>query len=206
MGEEIPMSKSLDFYFDFSSPYGYLAATRVDNLAARHGATVNWRPILLGAVFKVTNAAPLTTYPMKGDYARHDWERAARRYGVPFRMPAQFPFGTVIACRAYYHLHQTDPEGAVRFAKALYHAAFGEGRDICPVEAIGAIAEAGGFDAEDILTGIQRASVKEQLKGEVEGAIRRGVFGSPFFMVGNEGFWGNDRLDEVADWLDRGGW
>jgi 2-hydroxychromene-2-carboxylate isomerase len=121
-------------------------------------------------------------------------------------MPAQFPFGTVIACRAYYHLHQTDPEGAVRLAKALYHAAFGEGRDICPVEAIGAIAEAGGFDAEEILRGIQRASVKEQLKGEVEGAIRRGVFGSPFFMVGNEGFWGNDRLDEVADWLDRGGW
>ena len=200
------MGKSLDFYFDFSSPYGYLASTRIDSVAAAYGATVNWRPFLLGAVFKLTNATPLTTVPMKGDYSRHDWERSARLYGVPFRMPAQFPFGTVTACRAFYHVQKSDPAGAVRLAKALYHAGLGEGRDICPVEAVGAIAEAAGFDAEDILTGIQSAAVKEQLKHEVEGAIARGVFGSPFFIVDGEGFWGNDRLDEVALWLERGGW
>jgi len=200
------MSKALDFYFDFSSPYGYLASTRIDEVTARHGAVVTWRPFLLGAVFKVTGAGPLTTVPMKGDYSLHDWDRTARRYGVNFRMPAQFPFGTVTACRAFYHVQQKDPAGAVRLAKALFHAAFGEGRDICPVEAVGAVAEAAGFDAEDILTGIQSAAVKEQLKHEVEGAISRGVFGSPFFLVDGEGFWGNDRLDEVAAWLDRGGW
>jgi 2-hydroxychromene-2-carboxylate isomerase len=200
------MSKSLDFYFDFSSPYGYLASTRIEAIAASHGATVNWRPILLGAAFKLTNSAPLVNIPMKGDYTRHDWVRTARLYGVPFRLPAQFPFGTVTACRAFYHVSQTDPQGAVRLAKALFHAAFGDGRDICPVEAIGAVAEAGGFDAEDILAGIQSASVKELLKHEVEAAISRGVFGSPFFIVEGEGFWGNDRLDEVAAWLDRGGW
>ncbi|MEI9986793.1 MAG: DsbA family protein [Aliidongia sp.] len=116
----------------------------------------------------------------------------------------QFPFGTVTACRAFYHVHQTDPAGAVKLAKALFHAAFGEGRDICPVEALGAVAEANGFDAEDILTGIQGAPVKELLKREVEHAIGRGVFGSPFFMIDGEGFWGDDRVDEVAEWLDRG--
>jgi 2-hydroxychromene-2-carboxylate isomerase len=200
------MSKAVDFYFDFSSPYGYLASTRIDEIAARHGAPVTWRPFLLGAVFKLTGAGPLTSVPMKGDYSRHDWDRTARRYGVKFRMPAQFPFGTVTACRAFYHVQQTDPAGAVRLAKALFHAAFGEGRDICPVEAVGAVAEAAGFDAEDILTGIQSAAVKEQLKREVEGAIARGVFGSPFFISGGESFWGNDRLDEVAAWLERGGW
>ena len=200
------MTKTIDFYFDFSSPYGYLASTRVDALALKHGATVEWRPFLLGAVFKLTGAAPLTGIPIKGDYALHDWARAARRYGVPFHMPAQFPFGTVTACRAYYHLRQKDPAGAVKLAKALLHAAFGEGRDICPVESVGAIAEAHGFDAEDILAGIQSAPVKELLKHEVEHAIARGVFGSPFFMVEGEGFWGEDRLDEVAEWLDRGGW
>lgn len=200
------MTKTIDFYFDFSSPYGYLASTRVDAVALKHGAAVEWRPFLLGAVFKLTGAAPLTGIPIKGDYSLHDWARSARRYGVPFRMPAQFPFGTVTACRAYYHVRQTDPAGAVKLAKALFHAAFGEGRDICPVESVGAIAEAHGFDAEDILMGIQSAPVKELLKHEVEHAIGRGVFGSPFFMVDGEGFWGDDRLDEVADWLDRGGW
>jgi 2-hydroxychromene-2-carboxylate isomerase len=200
------MTRTIDFYFDFSSPYGYLASTRVDALALKHGATVEWRPFLLGAVFKLTGAAPLTGIPIKGDYALHDWARAARRYGVPFHMPAQFPFGTVTACRAYYHLRQKDPAGAVKLAKALLHAAFGEGRDICPVESVGAIAEAHGFDAEDILAGIQSAPVKELLKHEVEHAIARGVFGSPFFLIDGEGFWGDDRLDEVAEWLDRGGW
>ena len=200
------MSKTLDFYFDFSSPYGYLASTRIDAVALKHDAEVNWRPFLLGAVFKLTGAAPLTAIPIKGDYAQHDWERSARRYRVPFRMPVQFPFGTVTACRAFYHVQQTDPAGAVKLAKALFHAAFGEGRDICPVEAIAAVAEANGFDAEDILTGIQSAPVKELLKREVEHAIGRGVFGSPFFMINGEGFWGDDRVDEVAEWLDRGGW
>jgi 2-hydroxychromene-2-carboxylate isomerase len=200
------MSKSLDFYFDFSSPYGYLASTQVDAVAARHGVTANWRPILLGAAFKLTNSTPLVNIPIKGEYTRHDWARTARLYGVPFHLPAQFPFGTVTACRAFYHVSQTDPQGAVRLAKALFHAAFGEARDICPVEGVCAVAEAGGFDADDILTGIQSASVKELLKHEVEAAISRGVFGSPFFIVDGEGFWGNDRLDEVAAWLDRGGW
>jgi 2-hydroxychromene-2-carboxylate isomerase len=200
------MTQTIDFYFDFSSPYGYLASTRVDALALKHGVAVEWRPFLLGAVFKLTGAGPLPSIPIKGDYALHDWARGARRYGVPFHMPAQFPFGTVTACRAYYHVRQTDPAGAVKLAKALFHAAFGEGRDICPVEAVGAIAEAHGFDAEDILAGIQSAPVKELLKREVEHAIGRGVFGSPFFMVDGEGFWGDDRLDEVAEWLDRGGW
>lgn len=198
------MSRSVDFYFDFSSPYGYLASTRIDAIAARHGATVNWRPFLLGAVFKLTGAGPLTSVPLKGDYSRHDWDRTARRYGVPFRMPAQFPFGAVTASRAFYHVQQHDPEGAVRLAQALFQAAFGAGRDISPVEAVAAVAEGAGFEAEALLAGIQSAAAKEQLKHEVESAIARGVFGSPFFFVGDEGFWGNDRLDEVADWLDRG--
>jgi 2-hydroxychromene-2-carboxylate isomerase len=200
------MSKSIDFYFDFSSPYAYFASTRIDAVMARQGATVEWRPFLLGAVFKVNGAAPLTAVPLKGEYSRHDWERAARRYGVPFRMPAQFPFGTVTACRAYYHLRETDAAGAVRLAKALFHAAFGQGRDLSPVEAVGAVAEAHGFDAEDILTGIQRPAIKEKLKHEVEAAMARGVFGAPFFIVDGEGFWGNDRVEEVAQWVESGGW
>jgi 2-hydroxychromene-2-carboxylate isomerase len=200
------MSKSVDFYFDFSSPYGYLASTRVDDVAARIGAAVHWRPFLLGAVFKLTGAGPLVSIPLKGDYTRHDWARGARRRGVPFRLPAHFPFGAVSASRAYYHVRHQDPAAAVRLAKALFHAAFGEGRDISPLETVAAVAEAAGFDSEDILAGMQSAAVKESLKLEVETAIARGVFGSPFFIVGEEGFWGDDRLDDAAAWLVAGGW
>jgi 2-hydroxychromene-2-carboxylate isomerase len=200
------MSKSIDFYFDFSSPYAYFASTRVDEVASRHDAAVVWRPFLLGAVFKVNGAAPLTAVPLKGEYSRHDWARASRRYSVPFHMPAQFPFGTVTACRAFYHVQETDPAGAVRLAKALFHAAFGEGRDVSTVETVDAVAVAAGFDGEDIMTGIQSPAIKDRLKHEVEAAIGRGVFGAPFFIVGGESFWGNDRLDQVGEWLDRGGW
>lgn len=200
------MSKVVDFYFDFSSPYGYFAATRVDAVCAAHGATVNWHPFLLGAVFKLTNAAPLTTYAIKGDYARHDWARLARRHQVPFEMPAHFPFGAVSASRAFYHVRQRDPAEAVRLAKALFRAAFVEQRDIAQVEGVAHVAKAAGFDAEDILAGIRDPAAKDQLKREVEAAIARGVFGSPFFIVEGEGFWGNDRLEEAAAWLDSGGW
>ena len=200
------MAHRLEFYFDFSSPYGYLAGTRVDAVAARHGIAAEWRPFLLGAVFKLTNTVPLTSQLMKGDYMLRDVPRAARRYGVPFMMPKQFPFGTVTACRAFYHVAQTDKPGAVRLAKALFHAAFGEGRDICPIEAVVAVAADAGFDPEAIFAGMQTPEVKSLLKQEVDEAIGRQVFGSPFLFADGEPFWGNDRLEEADLWLERGGW
>jgi 2-hydroxychromene-2-carboxylate isomerase len=196
----------LEFYFDFSSPYGYLASTRVDEVAARHGIEAEWRPFLLGAVFKLTDTVPLVGQKMKGPYSLRDLPRSARRYGIPFQLPERFPFGTVTACRAFYFLDRTDPAGAKRLAKALYHAAFAEGRDICPVEAVSAVAEGAGFDGEAILAGIQTAEVKDLLKQQVDEAIRREVFGSPFFFADGEPFWGADRLDEVDRWLETGGW
>ena len=85
------MSAPIDFYFDFSSPYGYFASTRIDSIAARHGRAVSWHPILLGAVFKVTGGAPLPSLPLKGDYAKSDIPRCARLLGLPFQFPAKFP-------------------------------------------------------------------------------------------------------------------
>ena len=97
-----PGSKApVEFYFDFSSPYGYLASTAIDGIAARHGRTVEWRPFLLGAAFKQTEAKPLVEIPLKGDYARHDLPRFARKLGVAFTLPQPFPFLSVNACRAF---------------------------------------------------------------------------------------------------------
>ncbi len=200
------MTKQVDFYFDFSSPYGYLAAQTVDDLAERHGADLRWRPILLGAVFKKTGAAPLVDLPLKGDYARRDMARCARRLGVTFTFPETFPFSSVAASRAFYWLHERDPAQARALAKALYHAVFGEGRSIEAPEEVAAVAGELGLDPSSVKAALEDPEVKARLRQEVEAAVAAGVFGSPFFIVDGEPFWGHDRMDEVERWLRTGGW
>lgn len=199
------MADPIDFYFDFSSPYGYAASGRIDAIAARHGREVKWRPILLGAVFKVTGMQPLTNVPIKGDYARRDFARTARLMGLPFAMPPTFPFGSVAHGRAFYWIEAQDPAKARLFAKAVYHRIFGEGQDVGADE-VPAIATRLGYAANDVVAGMQEPAVKDRLKSEVDGAIARGVFGSPFIFVDGEPFWGSDRLDQVERWLQTGGW
>jgi 2-hydroxychromene-2-carboxylate isomerase len=200
------MPQPLDFYFDFSSPYGYFAAARIDDLAARHGRSVTWRPILLGAVFKLSGQQPLTTIPMKGSYAQHDFARSARWFGLPFRMPPKFPVSTIAPCRAYYWLQGRDPAMARTLAQALYRAYFAEGRDISSPEITANVAAKLGHDRNAVLQALDDAAVKERLKAEVDAAIERGVFGSPYIVVDGEPFWGADRLEQVERWLARGPW
>lgn len=200
------MSAPIDFYFDFSSPYGYLAAAQIDDLAARHGREVAWRPILLGAVFPQTGSQPLLNIPLKGDYARRDMARSARLLGVPFQVPGNFPFMSVAACRAFYWLHDQDPAKAVALAKALYREAFAEGRSIDSAAAVVKVAEAEGVDGEALAAALTDAGVKQRLRDEVDQAIAKGVFGSPLIVIDGEPFWGHDRLEQVDLWLKRGGW
>lgn len=200
------MSEAIRFYFEFSSPYGYLAAQRIDAVVAAHGRSVDWRPFLLGVVFKHTGGEPLLNIPLKGDYARHDLARSARRMGVPFQLPDTFPFMAVAASRVFYWLKDRDPEAAKRLALALYHRAFGEGRDIASREAVAEVAAGQGIDRDAVLAAQQDPAVKARLKQETDDAIAAGVFGSPFFVVDGEPFWGHDRLADVAAWLDAGGW
>jgi 2-hydroxychromene-2-carboxylate isomerase len=115
------MKAPLDFYFDFSSPYGYLAAQKIETLAAKHGRGVTWRPMLLGAAFKATGATPLPSVPIKGDYAKRDFLRSARFHDIPFRIPDQFPISTLHACRAFY---AAPPDKQTALAKGLFRAYF----------------------------------------------------------------------------------
>lgn len=200
------MSQPVDFYFDFSSPYGYFAASRIDALAARHGRSTVWRPILLGAIFKVSGQQPLTTIPMKGSYALHDLARSARWFGLPFRMPGKFPVPSIAPCRAYYWLQDRDPAAAKALAQALYRAYFVEDRDISSPEVTANVAAKLGHDKSAVLQAINDAAVKERLRSEVDAAIERGVFGSPYIVVDGEPFWGSDRLDQIEQWLAKGKW
>lgn len=201
-----PKPAELDFYFDFSSPYAYLAALRIDAVAARHGREARWRPFMLGAAFKNTGQRPLLEQPMRGDYARHDWLRAARSMGVPFVLPEGFPFAALAASRVFYWLADQDGVKARLFARRIFLAAFGEGRNMTRIEDVAGEVVAVGGDPGAAMKAAGDALWKQRLHQETEAALQRGVFGSPFIMVDGEPFWGNDRLDCVERWLDTGGW
>jgi 2-hydroxychromene-2-carboxylate isomerase len=200
------MTQPIDFYFDFSSPYGYFASTKIEALAGKYGRAVTWRPILLGAVFKLTGQQPLPTIPLKGSYAAHDLARSARLFKVPFKLPTKFPVSGTAPSRAFYWLDDKDPALAKSLASALYHAYFAEDRDISNPEVTGNVASKLGVDKAELTQALNDPAVKERLKSEVDAAIERGVFGSPYIVVDGEPFWGSDRLDQVEKWLQTGGW
>jgi 2-hydroxychromene-2-carboxylate isomerase len=194
----------VEFFFDFNSPYGYIAAHKIGDIAAKHSRTVDWKPFLLGAVFKVTGAQPLPHVPMKGDYARHDFARSARFHDVTYSPPEDFPFSPVAASRAVYWAKGDGK--AAEMTLALYNAALGEGQDIAAPDAVVAVAAKAGFDGDAVAAGIQDPAVKEVLKTVTDEAISREIFGSPFMVMDGEAFWGADRLDMVDRWLETGGW
>ncbi|MCY7386827.1 MAG: 2-hydroxychromene-2-carboxylate isomerase [Burkholderiales bacterium] len=202
MSSETP---AIDFYFDFSSPYGYLAATRIEAIAAKHRRQVNWRPILLGPMFKAAGTAPLIAVPLKGPYSARDLLRTARFLKVPYVQPEAFPIGTQNAARAFYWLADRDQTKAQKFAMTCYTTYFGHGIDISSAEKIANIAAQMGEDRAAVLAAMADPIVKERLKGEVDAALAKGVFGSPFIIIDGEPFWGNDRLDQVDAWLATGG-
>ncbi|MDX1512532.1 MAG: 2-hydroxychromene-2-carboxylate isomerase [Gammaproteobacteria bacterium] len=200
------MPQPIEFYFDFSSPYGYLGAYEIDALAERHGRDVAWRPYLMGAVMKLTGRKPLVDSEIVARYTGNDLSRTARRIGVPFALPDPFPVATIAACRAYYWVLEQDPGKAKALAKALYAAYFVDGRNIGDAEVVLDVAEAEGIDRKALSDALQDPSVKEKLKQVTDDAAARGIFGSPFVIVDGEMFWGHDRFGQVDRWLESGGW
>ena len=196
----------VDFYFEFSSPYGYIASQLADDLEKRIGRPLRWRPFLLGPVFKLTGQAPLSEIPMKGEYSKRDFVRSAGMHKVAYRQPAKFPIGTVAAMRAFYWVSDRDPALARKLAKALYTAYFVDGIDISAPQAVIEIAKGAGIDAPQLAAALEDPALKERAKKEVETAIAAGVFGSPFFIVDGEPFWGVDRIAMMEQWVKTGGW
>jgi 2-hydroxychromene-2-carboxylate isomerase len=194
---------TIDFYFDFASPYAYLAAMRIDALAERHGCTVRWRPVLLAGMLKVTGAKPSPLVPLKGEYVLRDLERTARRLGIAYREPAEPVRLLLGAPRAMLWIGREHGEAAAAtFARRCFQAYFAEGIDIGDERVLVRLAAEQGIDGERLLAGMASDAVKAQLKEEGEAAIARGVFGVPFvFTPDGEPFWGADRLEAVEEWL-----
>ncbi len=199
------MSEPIEFYFDFSSPYSYIAAEVIDGLAEKYGRKVKWRPMLLGVVFQKTGQPLLVNVPLKGEYSLRDFARSARYHGVPFTFPAKFPMSTVSAARAYYWLHGQDCHKARDFARAVFRAYWVDGRDISDLAVVQDIAASSGVDAAALAAGIATPEIKERLKVETDTALAKGMCGAPWFVVDNEPFWGADRLPQIEKWLQTGG-
>lgn len=199
------MAAPVEFWFDFSSPYGYLASQKIEALAAKHGRGVAWHPMLLGVVFKQTGGAPLTEIPVKGPYSRRDFARSARYHGIPFHMPPVFPIPSQAPARMVLWARGKGQAAAGRLTRALFDAYFVEGRDISQADVAADVAGRAGFDAAAARAAVDDPVMKEALKREVESAIAAGVFGSPFVVVDGEPFWGLDRFDQVERWLATGG-
>lgn len=199
------MTKQIDFYFDFSSPYAYLMARDLTHLAQRQGRDLVWRPILLGAIFKQTGRTPPIDGSARGAYLRHDIERTARRKGLRLNWPAEFPFSSVTAARAFYWLNQSSPKRAHHLAAALMDAIWIEGRALNDPEVLNEVARRLDVDVEAMNQAVQDPEIKALLKQEMEHAMSQNVFGSPWVVVDGEPFWGNDRLDDIQHWLQTGG-
>jgi 2-hydroxychromene-2-carboxylate isomerase len=200
------MVNPIDFYFDFSSPYGYFASQQIDALGSKHGREVKWRPFLLGVAFKTTGGAPLPSIPMKGAYHLRDMLRTAKYLGVTYRHPSVFPISSVSACRAFYWLDATDPKGAKGLARALYRAYFVDNVDISSADNVVSAGAKFGLNADELRAGIGDPATKDRTKAEVDKAIAVGAFGSPYIVIDGEPFWGSDRLEQIEKWLATGGW
>ena len=200
------MAAPIDFYFEFASPYGYLASLRIGSIAAAYERDLVWRPIMLGAALKATGTGPNMQVPMKGPYLLRDAPRFARMLDVPFTLPPVMPMNSLAASRAYWWLFDQDRDMAEALAQTVFHAHWGEGRDVSTPEQVAEIAETLGIGRADLLEAVQDPAVKARLKAETDRSLERGVFGSPFIFVDEEPFWGADRLDQVERWLRTGGW
>ncbi|MBS0471136.1 MAG: 2-hydroxychromene-2-carboxylate isomerase [Proteobacteria bacterium] len=191
----------LEFWFEFASTYSYPAAMRAAGLAEAAGVTVRWRPFLLGPIFGAQgwNDSPFNIYPAKGRYMWRDLERICARENLPLKLPPhRFPQNGLKAARLALAGEKDD--WAPDFVRAVYSANFAEQKDISDDATLAAILGTLGRDPETAFAAANTTENKAALKTQTEEAIARGIFGAPSFTVGNELFWGNDRLEEAIAW------
>jgi 2-hydroxychromene-2-carboxylate isomerase len=171
-------------------------------LGERTGTPVRWRPFLLGGVFKATGNEMPAAVEAKARYMQRDLERWARYYGVPYRFPSRFPLNTLPAQRALVAAERSGGQAAVQgLAQRLFEAYWAEDRDVSAEAELRRTAEGAGLDPDALAQAAGEQAIKDQLRQITDEAVRRGAFGAPTIFVGDEMFWGNDRLFFVEELL-----
>lgn len=195
------MSKTVDFYFDLGSPATWLAYTQLPRICAETDSQLNYIPVLLGGIFKATGNASPATVPAKGRYMFQDLDRYARRYGVPLKINPHFPINTLLLMRAVTGMQLRHRARFQAFTDCLFTALWVEGHNLNDPATVSSVLTRNGFDPIEVLALTADEEIKAVLKDNTEKAVQRGVFGAPSMFVGNELFFGQDRLDFVLEAL-----
>ena len=195
--------KSVEFYFDLGSPYSYLAYYRLLQIAEQQEIQVVYKPILLGGVFKATGNRSPIEIPVKGAYSILDMQRWAEYYQIPMQMNPHFPMNTLTLMRILTGVQLLHLEKFEQVLKLLFDAMFGTPQNLNELTVLAEVLKPSGFSVEDIMSMVQSDVVKQKLITETEQAIQRGIFGAPTFFVGDEMYWGQDRLHFVEQALNK---
>ena len=197
------MSKSVEFYFDFSSSYSYIAQAKLRQLAADNEWKIEWKPIALGAIFKARDHVPPTANDLKGVYLRRDVELCAAEIDLDYTWPDPFPFNSIPAARIFYVIAKDDPQQATKWALAVFNASYEKGRDCSNPAELAVVAKELGLDGKELLQATKEVSVKKALQEVTGEAMEKGVFGAPTFFVDGAMHWGTDRLGRIERQLSQ---
>lgn len=195
--------KSVEFYFDLGSPYSYLAYYRLLQMAEQQEIQIVYKPILLGGVFKATGNRSPIEIPVKGAYSILDMQRWAEYYQIQMQMNPHFPMNTLTLMRILTGVQLLHLEKFEQVLKLLFDAMFGTPQNLNEPTVLAEVLKPSGFSVEDIMSMVQSDVVKQKLITETEQAILRGIFGAPTFFVGDEMYWGQDRLHFVEQALNK---
>ncbi|MNO54964.1 2-hydroxychromene-2-carboxylate isomerase [compost metagenome] len=195
------MSNTVEFFFDVGSPASYLAWTQLPALCARHGATLRYRPMLLGGVFQATGNSAPALIPAKGRYLFADLARYAARYDVPFGLPPGFPNNSLLLMRGLIATQAQDPQRFEALLEVLFNGMWAQRRNLSDMAVLEPTLRDAGFDPAAFIALAGDAQVKAALREVTEEAVARGVFGAPTCFVGEQMFFGQDRLDFIEDAL-----
>lgn len=201
------MDNTMDFWIALSSPSSYLASLRVDDIGAKHGRVVRWRPFNIRKALEVEGIKPNVLYPRKGEYTRRDWERTARLHGHRYKLPEPFGRSSLPATVVAYWAESRQGQEALKtFCRCVMAAYFVDNRPIDDPDVLARIAEGSGLDPTGARNAIDDPHAMAAVDEATQAALDAGVWGAPFVIVDGELFWGEDRLDQLDLWLHRGGW
>ncbi|CAB3648509.1 2-hydroxychromene-2-carboxylate isomerase [Paraburkholderia graminis C4D1M] len=192
-------ARDIEFWFDFGSNYSYLSVMRIEAEAAARGVRIHWRPFLLGPIFRALgfDNSPFVLQKEKGAYVWKDMERQCRKYGIALTRPSVFPRAALLAMRVA--LLGAEREWIAAYCREIMQQNFVHDRDIGSVEVVGEALVKLGLPAQQIIAEAQSDANKLRLRGQTEAAAAKGIFGAPTFFIGDEMFWGNDRLEDALD-------
>mgnify|MGYP000901912711 CR=1 FL=1 len=193
--------KQFEFWFDFGSPAAYLAFTQITQIEAETGAHAIYRPMLLGGVFQATENRSPASVVAKGKYIFLDFARFAKRFGVPLNRNPHFPINTLLLMRGAAGMQTRQPDQFIAYCAAIFKAIWVDSLDMNDPATVGKVLAQSGFDPQALLDLANAPETKDALKAATQEAVSRGVFGAPTFFVGDQMFWGQDRIDFVKEAL-----